>query len=167
MMWGNAMGRVCVKVCLLFKAALKWEWVPQRLLCLKWTPPHPQLQRFVFSSPGKPREGEKGSDCISGRHWSIVSAVCSFSRPLTCIVVRRLVRRAETAGRTAGGWRTAGAKLEREMARGKRDSGETKTDEENKVLCTPILKWPLSSPLVGQLGIGMTHSSTQRVTKDG
>lgn len=40
----------------------------------------------------------KGNDCFSGRHWSIVNAACSFSWPVTCIVVGLLVWGGQTAG---------------------------------------------------------------------
>lgn len=47
--------------------------------------------------------GEKRNDCFMGRHWSIVNAACSFSWPVTCIVVGFLVWGGQTAGGTAGG----------------------------------------------------------------
>lgn len=61
--------------------------------------------------------GEKGNDCFTGRHWSIVNAACSFSWPVTCIVVGFLIWGGQTAGGTAGGWWTAGPIWEREKER--------------------------------------------------
>ncbi len=79
-----------------YTAALRWEWVPQRVICLKWTPPRPPLQRFVFSSPSKAREVEekKGAIVLAGATgllweqfvlslnlWPALLWGCSFREP--------------------------------------------------------------------------------------
>lgn len=101
---------------------------------------------------GERSEGEKGSDCFSGRHWSIVSAVCSFSRPLTCIVVRLFVQRAATAGRTAGGWWTAGTKLVREREQGGKEKVGEGVNQNSGGEQGLILECPLSLSSCGSAG---------------
>lgn len=86
--------------------------VPQRLLS-KRTPARGPLHLPSATSPKvclfqswqqrRKSGGEKGNDCFTGRHWSIVNAACSFSWPVTCIVVGLLVWGGQTAGGTAGG----------------------------------------------------------------
>lgn len=79
-----------------------WLSSKTKAIPLTSSPPHPPLLRLVsFPVPQvlaaweKSKGGKKGNDCFSGHHWSIVSAACSFSWPLTCIVVWRFSFRYE------------------------------------------------------------------------
>lgn len=158
--------------------------VPRRLLSKRTSPSSatsPKVCLFQCWHQGRKAGREKGNDCFTGRHWSIVNAACSFSWPVTCIVVGLLVWGGQTAGGTAGvgggwgggGWRTAGPIWgEREESESMRERGNRKLvlggggrrgkrrrgQKRGLRSCSPFTG--VSSVLLRvSLGRGMTHSS--------